>query len=238
MAVMATPLAPEVAAQLHTLIVEHHQALTPAPWSPHTFEQRVEAAILMAQDALSDVQICRTTGISDRATLRMWRHEPAYGALLGALRQVLLEATLQTGVANALTRLRAKDTRWRRLNAVIEQRAQHYHREPTDPDYAAMVPGGDTGLLVQGVKILEDGTPVYEYRVDTQTLRELRELEADVAKELGQMAPERSLHLHGSVSLQDALDPEALAMLRAMVTGRDRLAALTPPVVEQVENES
>lgn len=237
MAVHPSPLAPEVAAALHQIIVEHHQVLTPAPWSPHTFEQRVEAAILMAQDALSDVQICRSVGMTDRATLRLWRNEPAYGAMLGQLRQVILEATLMSGVANALTRLRAKDSRWRRLNAVIEQRAQKYHREPTDPDYAEMVPGGDTGLLVQGVKVLEDGTPVYEYRVDTQTLRELRELEADVAKELGQMAPERSLHLHASASLTEALDPEALAMLRAMVTGRDRLAALTPPVTVEAESE-
>jgi hypothetical protein len=59
------------------------------------------------------------------------------------------------------------------------------------------VPGGHTGLLVRTVKSVRDGsdtTIVEEFAVDTGLLREMRELELQVSKELGQFIEK---HEHG-----------------------------------------
>jgi hypothetical protein len=51
------------------------------------------------------------------------------------------------------------------------------------------VPGGRTGLLVRTIKSIGSGekaTTVEEFAVDTGLLREIRELELQVSKELGQ----------------------------------------------------
>jgi len=50
------------------------------------------------------------------------------------------------------------------------------------------VPGGETGLLVRQIKLSNTGIQVEEFAVDTRLLKEMRALEEQVAKELGQYA--------------------------------------------------
>jgi hypothetical protein len=78
-------------------------------------------------------------------------------------------------------RLNEYQTRWDKMRTVTQERAE----APEMQD----VPGGRTGLLVRTIKSIGSGekaTTVEEFAVDTGLLREIRELELQVSKELGQ----------------------------------------------------
>lgn len=78
-------------------------------------------------------------------------------------------------------RISQYQTRWEKMLQVVAERAA----APEFQDVA----GGRTGLLVRTVKSIGSGekaTTVEEFAVDTGLLRELRELELQVSKELGQ----------------------------------------------------
>jgi hypothetical protein len=227
----ALPLPPSVAADLDTIVQDHIQALVPSPMSVYTTQQRAQVALLCAQDLLTYKQIARSTRITDPETITAWLKHPDYAAVVHALRTTLAQHALHTGLADALTRLRARDQRWRRLHAIIEQRQDHYTLDPSDPNYDNIPPGADSGLLVKDTKVLEDGSLINTYRVDAPLLRELRELESETAKELGQLAPDRSLHINVTTTLDASLlDPSDLAELRNRISGRSSLAALLPPI--------
>jgi hypothetical protein len=78
-------------------------------------------------------------------------------------------------------RLNAIDSRWHRLNYIIDTRA-------LNPDYQAE-PGGNTGLLIKTVRVTrskESTSEEVSFKLDVDLLREIRELEESAAVELGQ----------------------------------------------------
>lgn len=78
-------------------------------------------------------------------------------------------------------RLNEYQTRWDKMRTVIEERAVAVEMQE--------VAGGKTGLLVRTLKSIGSGekaATVEEFAVDTGLLREIRELELQVSKELGQ----------------------------------------------------
>lgn len=95
-------------------------------------------------------------------------------------------------------RIREYQSRWDKMRQVIEERAGAPENQT--------IAGGRTGLLVRTVKSIRDGeasTVVEEFAVDTALLRELRELELLVSKELGQFI-ERHEHGGGIVERLNA----------------------------------
>ncbi len=87
-------------------------------------------------------------------------------------------------------RIREYQSRWGKMRTVIEERAAAEEMQ--------VAAGGKTGLLVRTLKSIgsgENATTVEEFAVDTGLLRELRELELQVSKELGQYE-ERHKHEH------------------------------------------
>lgn len=81
------------------------------------------------------------------------------------------------GVANLQNRMNAYNDRWQKARALMAARAQAF---------AGRAPGADTGLLAEVVKIAANGDTVSDFQVDTNLLRELRELERQAAIETGQ----------------------------------------------------
>lgn len=78
-------------------------------------------------------------------------------------------------------RIRQYQERWEKMLRVIAERAEAQENQE--------IAGGRTGLLVRTLKSIGSGekaSTVEEFAVDTGLLRELRELELQVSKELGQ----------------------------------------------------
>jgi phage terminase small subunit len=109
------------------------------------------------------------------------------------------------GIADKQNRIDAENDRHRRLQQIIDERA-------IDP-WVADVPGGTTGLIVKQLKTVkhvhepdpsaQDGKTVqvtveiWEATVDTALLREMRELEKQVAQERGEWTERQELQHTG-----------------------------------------
>jgi hypothetical protein len=184
-------------------------------WSRKT----VEAAVLVAEDRLSNEAIAAKCGVV-RRTLDVWKANSEFRQRVGELVEEFAEAAKRDGIARIETRVAALGDRWKRMHQVIEERAA----DPTMAD----VPGGKTGLLCREVKLvkvldlrgieeaMEDPaprfTPVEVYAVDTGTLAELRNHERQAAQELGQWTERKDITSAGArlnlLELQEISDDE------------------------------
>jgi hypothetical protein len=147
---------------------------------------RRRAAVLVAEDSLTDVEIAARVGIHERQ-LRNWKADPAFRERVGEHVAALEAVALRYEIAKRARRVAALDDRWHRMARVIEARGREMDGE---------APGAETGLLVRQVKVIGTGEQqrtVEEYAVDTGLLRELRATEEQAARELGQWA-ERQEH--------------------------------------------
>jgi hypothetical protein len=98
------------------------------------------------------------------------------------LREEFEREALNEGLARRAVRLREKMERHALLKQVIGERGQHVNMQD--------VAGGKTGLLVREYKGHSD-LPVY--KVDAALLKELRDLEKEIAIELGQWAERKEV---------------------------------------------
>jgi hypothetical protein len=148
------------------------------PWTA----ARAKAAELCAMDVLTDEKIAAECHIS-RRTLTTWKQHPEFRARRDSRRAELLEEAKAFGIASQRARLESQQDRYLRMHQVITERA-------ADPTYAAQ-PGWKTGLLVHDFKTTKDDA-FDVFKVDDGLLGELRALEAQVAKELGQSVSEKA----------------------------------------------
>ncbi len=157
-------------------LTEPNQNRRPFRWS----KDAEQAAQDVADDQLTDSVIADRAKIA-KPTLYEWKRHPEFAAKVAVHQAEIRETIRKRGIAIVEHRVRALDDRWRRMQSVIEARA-------ADPAMA-LVPGGDTGLLVHNVKGVgkgEDFQLIDLYEVDTGLLREIREHERQAAQELGQ----------------------------------------------------
>jgi hypothetical protein len=160
---------------------------------------RSKAAVLVAEDRLTDEEIAAEVNVT-RRQLDRWKDHPEFAARVDAHIKAMDAEISRKGIARQMRRVEAQDDRWRRMRAVVEARS-------ADPELAA-APGGDTGLLVRQQKALGGGDNfqiVDEFAVDTGLLREMRELEKQAAQELGQWTDRHEysggiLHVHAAAA--------------------------------------
>lgn len=148
----------------------------PLQWS----KRHEQAAVLVADDRLTDEQIAEQIGISARM-LYIWKAHPEFAAKVSEHVEKFAAVTLKRGIARRERRVEALNDRWKRMLRVIDERAE-------DPDISH-VAGGTTGLIVHDVKGVGKGDDfqlIDIYGVDTGLLKELREHEKQAAQELGQ----------------------------------------------------
>lgn len=149
------------------------------------------AALLVAQDELTDTEIAAQVGVV-RDTVMRWKRAPEFRSRVEGILTSIRQAIVARGISERQNRIDAYNERWLKLRQVIDARA-------TDP-LMKDVAGGHTGLLVASpvlVKCYEAGTGetltpmkqsivMYEYAVDTGLLKEMRETEKQAAIELGE----------------------------------------------------
>lgn len=175
-------------------------------WTPAA-QQAVQ---LVAEDKVTDDRIAEQVGIVKR-TLERWKLHPEFRAKVAERRAEIAERIRSTGIAIIENRVARQHDHWRRMQRVIEERAEHYAN--------ADAPGAGTGLLVKTEKAIGSGfntTFVDEWAVDTGLLREIREVEKQTAIELRQWAEQRVLSGDGNnpieikaINYRDLLTPIA-----------------------------
>lgn len=149
--------------------------------------RRNEAAVKLAENALSDEQIAATIGVS-RQALAKWKKHPEFQARVAEHVESYRRAVLTSGIADRVKRVQALDDRWNRMKTVIEERAESKEME--------RVPGGRTGLLVHQIKAVgrgEDFQLIDLYVVDDGLLAEMRATEKQAAIEAGQWEEKRDI---------------------------------------------
>ncbi len=106
--------------------------------------RREEAALLVAQDDLTNEEIAARLGVT-RRSLQVWKEAPEFAARVRELVTAMAEAVKGQGIAERQNRVAALNDRWEKLHGVIAARAKEM----------AGVPGGDTGLLVREVRLVK-----------------------------------------------------------------------------------
>lgn len=159
-----------------------------------------QAAILLSEGRYELGEICEKVEVS-RVTLYRWRKDPGFSARVDALSREFAEAALKRGLARKEYRVNTLANAHSKLLTVMEERA-------ADPSLAE-IPGGQTGLIVRKAVVSAGALVGYEFEVDTGTLREMRAIQEQVAKELGQLVEKRE---HTVRSLKDLTDEELAAM--------------------------
>lgn len=148
---------------------------SPLRWT----QQRSKAALLVAEDELSDEEIAKEIGVT-RQALAGWKRHPEFAAMVGDHVGQFQAVMLRLRIAKKRERVKVLDELHTKLLTVVEERAR---------EYAGVAAGGATGIVVRQVKQLGSGPfaqIVEEFAVDTGTIRQIMALEEQAAKELGQ----------------------------------------------------
>lgn len=148
--------------------------------------RRRKAALLLAEDDLSDVEIARQLGVS-RFAIYDWKQHPEFAAEVGDHIGQLQAAMLRYVVAKKRHRMKVLNGLHEKLLTVIDERATDYAEKAESGE--EIPAGGGTGLVVKQYKQLgsgRDATIIEEFAVDVATVKEIRAVEEQAAKELGQ----------------------------------------------------
>jgi hypothetical protein len=154
-------------------------------------EERLRAAQLLAEDRLSDEDIAAECGVN-RRTLATWKLHPDFKAKKAAILEEMERSIVHLAIAQRHKRVRILDDLQERYLKVLAARA-------ADPELREL-PGGDQGLVVKTLKVIGMGPnaqTVTEYEVDPIIPREVRALQEQAAKELGQWTEKKQLDLNG-----------------------------------------
>jgi hypothetical protein len=164
--------------------------------------QRERAALLLAEDELSDEKIAEACGVK-RVTLHRWKQHPEFAERIADHVQALEAEMLKFSIAKRRTRIAALEDRWERMQRIITERAVnedlgvYYHERNAETQEVTAVriaPGWTTGLLVR-----KETKDTIEFKVDTGLLNELRAHEEQAAKELGQWTEKKDLTSGGEI---------------------------------------
>ena len=168
--------------------------------------QQELAAQLVAEARYEYSEIAEKVGVEVR-TLYKWRNVPTFAFRVDEISRDFARAALKRGLARKEYRVDCLAKLHSKLLTVIEERAEAEDMQE--------VPGGKTGLMVRTFKVSGE-TVMTEYAVDTGLIRELRAIQEQVAKELGQVVDK---HEH-KFRLKDMSD-EDLERLAADLTDEE-----------------
>src|SRR5579872_2340952 len=143
-------------------------------------ELQAHAAILVAEDKLSDTEIAQRCGIT-RRTLMRWKNQLSIQQKIHEHLRLSKQESERQMMIERHMRIASMEARLYEIDDIIRKRAQN-------PEMQG-VPGGSTGVLRQRKVSCRGGKAVYAYELDTSLLREYRQLLMAVAKALGQWQP-------------------------------------------------
>ncbi len=198
--------------------------MTPNATGQRMSRRREKAALLVAEDVLTDQQIADQIGVN-KITLERWKRQPVFAARVQEHRDQWAAELEAEGIANRKNRVAMLDRDWQRLEQVVRERAQ-------DPAMAK-VPGGTAGVMVHTIKVVGVGgnaQRVDEYSVDTGLLKEKREHAKQAAQELGQWTERQELTGKdgGPIEVDDAREQLASRVASIVARLRARDGAVEP----------
>ena len=175
-----------------------------------------KAALRVAEGKWLDARIAAEAGV-DRSTLWRWMHDPDFATLVEEHKAKLYAAILKRGIADKQLRVAALLDRHQRFAQVIELRAER--STAAIEDDTGLTPGGlpipdadgtipekpkrrvpaeaATGMVVHQTKFSPSGMQIDEWVVDTGTSAEMRNLEKQVAQEMGEWTEKRDVTSNG-----------------------------------------
>lgn len=148
----------------------------PFPWTPAS----LKAAELLAENELSLNEVAQSVGVM-RGSLWAWRQHPQFAEAVAERASEIVTAMYKHYIAKKHKRIAALDRLHKKALDVIDQRAK-------DP-MLALFPGGNTGLLVRTEKqmgIGRNATTIVEAQFDRALVAEIRAIQEQAARELGQ----------------------------------------------------
>lgn len=166
---------------------------------PLSNPKKERASSLVAAGRLEYREIAEKVGVT-QVTLYRWRQEPKFVARVSYHVSEISAGVKIAAVASKNHRLAVLNQLQTKLLNLMEQRAA----DPATVDAA----GGDQGLIVRQYKVSGE-TTVTEFAFDRAVLQELRAVQEQAAKELGQLV---NKHEHKITSFKDLSDDELAAL--------------------------
>lgn len=177
-----------------------------------------EAALLVAQDRLTNVQIAKRLGVGLR-TVEKWKADKGFRQEVETHRKLWQKEVRTRGLADVHHRLRIAVDIEKRLLAAIQARGASEDMKD--------VPGGKTGMVLKtykSLKVEEEGADgelhlvqkaVTEYKIDYEAARTITNLHEYVATELGQwktrhVVEEKREYTEVTVHLAKLIPPNVL----------------------------
>jgi len=158
------------------------------------------AAVLLADDSLSDRVIADRVGVS-RQAIQRWKKTPDFIAMIQANIEELTAAMLPVAIANKRIRLEILQDLADGMQEVVRHRRERYAAEVTDAESAVNATRrffGDatpaesmTGYMVKQETLNNAGKKTVNWALDTGLIRELRAVLDDAAKEVGHRVEKR-----------------------------------------------
>ncbi|MGB3305500.1 MAG: phBC6A51 family helix-turn-helix protein [Thermomicrobiales bacterium] len=174
------------------------------PWS----DASANAAVLLAEDRLTDAAIAKKVGVG-RTKLHEWKQHPVFAAKVTALSDELIARARRRGLARLDRRLERYERRARAFDMIVSDRAKAMKE----------VPGGRSGYLVRHYKSIGTGETAHEveeYHFDAALSREMRELEKQVAQDTGQWTDKRELTGKDGGAISVSIEAEAQAVAETL----------------------
>ena len=145
---------------------------------PRRQETQARAAILVAEDELSDTEIARLCGVT-RRTLMRWKKQSAIQQKIGERLTLSKQKSERQMIVERQTRIADMEVMLQTMDNIIRERAN-------SPEMRG-VPGGSTGLMRRRKgSFRKSHGPLCDYELDTGLMREWRRQLVAVAKALGQ----------------------------------------------------
>lgn len=191
-----------------------------APNFPKNSSRKERAAILLAEDELTDEAIAEVVGVTKR-TITNWKQEPEFAALVGDYHGQIVASVLKLPIAKKHERVKALNDLFLRQQWALDARAQRNAHEldnADNPDAATRRFFGNyvpeearTGLFVREVSQSASGKEVVNYKYDTAITKDIKDTLKQAAQELGQLDQTLNVHHDGEVSVEIAETVRRLA---------------------------
>lgn len=170
--------------------------------------KRERAAVLLAEDELSDEVIAGAVDVA-RRTLARWKLEPDFAALVGDNVGRIQAGMLKLAIAKKYKRVEVLDMLHTKHLRALELRAERIAVELSAEDtpetatrkfFGSFIPAeAITGLFVKKETVLANGMKSVEWVYDAAIVKTICSLEEQAAKELGQWEENVNLKHGGMV---------------------------------------
>lgn len=144
-------------------------------------KKKERAALLLAQNDMNQIRIAEEVGTTD-VTISNWKREAEFMARVASHMDEIEQEMLRLPIAKRVVRLRRLNDLQERLQLVLDDRQNAYKNDEG-------IVGGRSGVITKQTKSVGYGKNteiIQEAAFDASIVREMRAIDEQAAKELGQ----------------------------------------------------